>query len=78
MKTKHDGDCPIYACLDNGRPENGICVCGYGWDYLTRNAGDYSELYSDELKRKIFEERKNHPEREEDSELLLKIFGGEI
>jgi hypothetical protein len=49
----HDGDCTIYMSLNNhGRPEAGICTCGYA-QRLWRNSGDMSEMYSEELKRKL-------------------------
>jgi len=52
MKTGHDGDCSIYASLDNSdMPEAGICTCGYGRERLRR--GDYSEIYSRELSAKL-------------------------
>jgi len=60
MKTKHDGDCSIYATLDNGRVEDGICICGYGLERL-RN-GDSSEMYSEDLIKKL-EERRNAPSK---------------
>ena len=73
-RTKHYGDCTIYACLDNGRPEDGICTCGYGLDYLRETGGDTLHLYSDELKKLL--ESKIRPEDIEASEVLLnKLFG---
>ncbi len=47
-RTKHSGDCSIYACREGtDKLEQGICCCGYGhqltWD------GDQSEMYSQEL-----------------------------
>ena len=56
MKTKHDGDCSIYAALDNiGMPEAGICTCGYGHQYKYSNDGDDKEMYSDKLREKYAE-----------------------
>jgi len=49
MKTKHDGDCTIYASLDNENPEDGICTCGYGH----QRRGDESEMYSRELQEEL-------------------------
>jgi|WetSurMetagenome_2_1015567.scaffolds.fasta_scaffold532929_2 hypothetical protein len=49
MKDQHDGDCTIYSCLHNGSPENGICTCGYGYQRVRE--GDWSEMYSKELKQ---------------------------
>lgn len=43
---QHSGDCTIYRLMMNGRPADGICTCGYGWQLVRR--GDYSEMYSDE------------------------------
>ena len=51
MKTRHDGDCSIYAVLSNKRPEDGICTCGYGRQLAV--GGDFSKMYSEELKEKI-------------------------
>jgi len=51
MKTRHDGDCTIYASLINGNPEDGICTCGYG--HQLKRRGDYSEMYSKERLEKI-------------------------
>lgn len=52
MKQQHDGDCTIYSALINGRPEDGICTCGYGLQWLRENL-DRTHLYSNELKKKI-------------------------
>lgn len=50
-KTRHDGDCTIYASLDNiGMPEAGICTCGYGHQ-KNRQDGHQDEMYSQELKK---------------------------
>lgn len=57
MKTQHDGDCSIYASLDNvGVPEAGICTCGYGHQLM--RTGDYSQVYSGELLKKLEAENK--------------------
>lgn len=45
-RTRHDGDCTIYASLVNQRAEDGICTCGFGWSRVRAN--DYSEMYSKE------------------------------
>lgn len=56
MKMQHDGDCTIYASLSNiGMPEAGICTCGYGHQRM--RTGDYSEMYSGELEKKLENER---------------------
>ena len=52
MRTQHDGDCNFYASLINGRPYDGICTCGYGWDKWCCNPGDDSELMSKERRYK--------------------------
>jgi hypothetical protein len=52
--TKHSGDCTIYSSLINNRPEDGICTCGYGLQQ--KRECDFSEIYSDELERKLEEE----------------------
>ena len=61
MKTNHAGDCAIHSPLQNGMPKAGICTCGYGLEYLRE--GNHSEMYSDELKKKL----------EEKSRLVKKI-----
>lgn len=48
MRTTHDSDCSIYESLDNGNPESGICICGYGLQKSRQ--GDDSEKYSAELR----------------------------
>jgi len=54
MKTRHDGDCTIYAVLENiGMPEAGICTCGYGHQYRREHDGDDSELYSKQLLERL-------------------------
>ena len=48
-KTKHDGDCKIYAALEN--PDNclnGVCICGYGKQILKKQES-YREMCSQEL-----------------------------
>jgi hypothetical protein len=58
QKSRHDGDCTIYMSLCNeGRPEAGICTCGYG-QHRWKDSGDMSEMYSKELKRKLSKENK--------------------
>ncbi len=53
MKTRHDGDCDIYASLDNiGKPEAGICTCGYG-SQVRFETGDDLEMYSEERLSKL-------------------------
>jgi len=49
--TRHYGDCTIYSSLINGNPEDGICVCGYGWQEAYK--GDSSYMYSAELMKKL-------------------------
>ncbi len=51
MRTRHYGDCPIYASLSNDLPECGICCCGYGWELVGK--GDWSEMYSKELEKEM-------------------------
>ena len=46
-KTKHDGDCSIFAAIDNGTPDCGVCTCGYGIQGMREDAG-IEELYSSE------------------------------
>jgi hypothetical protein len=47
IKDRHDGDCSIYSSVINGRPEDGICCCGYGIQ-VRRHLGDDSQMYSAE------------------------------
>jgi hypothetical protein len=52
-KTRHDGDCSIYASLDNlGMPEAGICTCGFGHEKLREN-GSPEHMYSRELAKEL-------------------------
>ncbi len=53
-KTQHDGDCSIYAALENGRLEDGICTCGYGLQQMRK--ANYSEMYSKDLQNKLEKE----------------------
>ncbi len=57
MRTRHDGDCTIYASLINDRPEVGICTCGYGWQYVWQFDGDFKHMYSEELQNKLKDEK---------------------
>lgn len=52
-RTRHDGDCSIYASLCNGQVTDGICTCGYSHELIA--GGDYSQVMSRE--RKEEEER---------------------
>ncbi len=52
---QHWGDCTFYSSLINGRPTDGICTCGYGWSIVAEGDGDYTQLYSAELREKIDE-----------------------
>ena len=56
MKTRHDGDCSIYASLSNiSMPEAGICTCGFA--HQEKIKGDGSEdMYSRELEEKMLNE----------------------
>ena len=48
-ETKHAGDCTIYMMLSNhGRPEAGICTCGYGLSLVRK--GNWAQMYSAELR----------------------------
>ena len=68
MKTRHDGDCSIYFCLDNKTPENGICMCGYGRQQMRK--GNYEHMYSSELQAKLTKNRT--PASEKDLASLFK------
>lgn len=46
LKPKHSEDCTFYSSLVNGRPEDGICTCGYGLEQVRK--GNYDELVSEE------------------------------
>ncbi len=58
MKTRHDGDCTIYAAMQNGRPWDGICTCGHGWEEFRK--GNSSEMMSEE--REVFWGTEDHRE----------------
>jgi len=45
----HSRDCTIYALLINGRPEDGICTCGYGRKMMRE--GNWDHMYSEERKK---------------------------
>lgn len=45
LAVRHDGDCCIFAALDNGNAYDGICTCGAGMRHL-RETGDDSCLLS--------------------------------
>ncbi len=47
---RHAGDCTIYSALINGRPYDGICTCGYGWQCVSAK-GDESKMLSEERMR---------------------------
>ena len=52
MKTRHDGDCSVYASLGNyDMPEAGICTCGYAHEQQFQ--GNHNEMYSEELLAKL-------------------------
>ena len=53
--NKHSGDCSIYSSLVNGNPEDGICTCGYG--FQKHYDGDWSKMYSAELKEKLLQKK---------------------
>lgn len=44
MVRAHSGDCTIYSAMLNGRPEDGICTCGYGLKMADN--GIWAEKYS--------------------------------
>ena len=41
----HAGHCTIFSALINGKPEDGICTCGYGLEYACRY-GSSEKMYS--------------------------------
>lgn len=54
LKTRHDGDCTIYASLVNGNPNDGICTCGYAHDCAAGDADVYQQhMYSEERVKAI-------------------------
>lgn len=59
--TSHAGDCTIYRALINGRPVDGVCTCGYGWSIVRKGEGDWSEMYSAELKERLEVLSRNDP-----------------
>lgn len=58
MRTQHEGDCTFGAKRHDGSPENGICICGYGLQQMRQ--GDWSQMYSTELRIKLMKE--SHPD----------------
>lgn len=46
MKTKHDGDCTIYASIKNNCPTDGICTCGYAHEQ--KILGNKDAIFSNE------------------------------
>lgn len=55
-RSSHWGDCTVYSSIINGRPYDGICTCGYGWEVKTRTGGSEAQLISGErmaLERQI-------------------------
>jgi hypothetical protein len=59
----HSGDCTIYSSLINGRPFDGICTCGYGWEQVRK--GTYAEMFSEERKRATLSDHPTASQREE-------------
>ena len=74
-KPQHDGDCTIYSSLINGKPEDGICTCGHGWELVRE--GDWSQMYSQELQEKLEKDYQKLPaeQRKEIEGLLEKLMG---
>jgi len=48
-RTNHWGDCTFYSSVINRRVYDGICTCGYGWEYRSDHEGDEKHLISKEL-----------------------------
>jgi hypothetical protein len=51
----HAGDCTFFSAVSNGRPYDGICTCGYGWQEARKVSvaeRDESKLVSQERKDK--------------------------
>jgi hypothetical protein len=46
--VKHAGDCTIYMLSNRGRPEAGICTCGYGLSLVRKD--NWAQMYSAELR----------------------------
>ena len=74
MATKHSSDCTIYGKLSDSSPEYGICICGAGYERWRENGGNTSELYSNELMKKL-EEGKTLLNPEKVNKLITKLFG---
>ena len=74
IREQHDGDCTIYSSLCNGRPEDGICTCGYG-NCRYRSDGVWaSSLYSDERLASFAMLTKAQVKRNEKE--IVRIFSG--
>lgn len=80
IHKQHDGDCTIYAAMINKNCTDGICTCGYGYEYKYLNNGSWDHLFSkerlDAMKRKADRQRKKiGPNAEEDMiREVTKIF----
>jgi len=46
---RHAGDCSVFASLQEGIHENGICTCGYGLHLIRQGKRNDTQMYSDEL-----------------------------
>jgi len=52
IRTRHDGDCSIFACREGSDClEQGICCCGFG--HQNHWHGGEPEMYSNELLKMI-------------------------
>jgi deoxyribodipyrimidine photolyase-like uncharacterized protein len=69
-KHAHDGDCTIYASLENGLATDGVCTCGYGQELARKD--DWSEMFSAEFTDRVAVENWIIPQTMEEVVGLLK------
>jgi len=87
-RKHHDGDCSIYALVEGGSPEYGICTCGLAHYWKPRMTGKFDEwlkmMYSEqrlngmELEHQKFLEKEGITEEEyrcRMTEMMTKHFG---
>jgi hypothetical protein len=73
--NKHHGDCTIYMMLINsGRPEAGICTCGYGLSLVRRN-DNWSQMYSAELSSLLNSKTHQRAQTQERAQIQVQTKG---
>jgi hypothetical protein len=72
--NKHHGDCTIYMLINSGRPEAGICTCGYGLSLVKRN-GNWSQMYSAELSSLLNSKTHQRAQTQERAQIQVQTKG---